>query len=107
MPLDDLLQPAGIQASLVATREISTPHLSSPPESPYYAFSTLTAQTLSSGILATGSRAGLVSKLTGLSAKWKVIATTPTGVISVPLALALTCPRREGTFTISPSLMPT
>ncbi len=34
-----------------------------------YVLSILTAQTLSSGILETGSRAGLVSTLAGLSAK--------------------------------------
>jgi len=44
-----------------------------------YTLSILTAQTLNSGILDTGSRAGLVSILAGLSAKWKVINTTNTG----------------------------
>ena len=71
-----------------------------------YTLSILTAQTLYSGILATGSRAGLVRRLAGLSAKWKVINTTPTGDASVTFALVTTSPRRETTFTMSPSLMP-
>ena len=40
-------------------------------------FTTLTAHTLNSGILATGSRAGFVSKLVRVSAKWNVMKTTP------------------------------
>src|SRR4030042_846352 len=65
-----------------------------------------TAATLSSGILATGSRAGLVSTLVGLSAKWKVMLTTPGGDTVVTLALASTWPRREVTLTIWPSATP-
>ena len=61
----------------------------------YPAFSTLTAQTLYSGIFAIGSSAGLVSILVGLSAKWNVIEMTPGAESSVTFALAVTSPRRE------------
>jgi deoxyribonuclease-4 len=45
----------------------------------YPTFSTLTAQTLYSGILATGSRASMVRRLAAASLKWKVMNTMPGG----------------------------
>ncbi len=65
-------------------------------------FSTLCAATLSSGILDTGSNFGLVRILAALSAKWKVMNTTPGGEASVILALEMTSPRRELILTLSP-----
>jgi len=65
--------------------------------------SILTAHTLNSGILATGSSTGLVKILAALSAKWNVIYTTPGGDCSVNFALVITSPRREITLTLSPS----
>ena len=53
-------------------------------------FSTFTAQTLSSGILATGSRASLVRMLAAASRKWKVMNTVPGRERSVTTVLAVT-----------------
>lgn len=64
------------------------------------AASILQAQTFSSGILHTGSRAGFVSTLTGDSLKWKFMKIVPSGVRSVTVAFTSTAPRRELTLTL-------
>ena len=60
---------------------------------------------LYSGILDTGSRAGLVRRFTGLSVKWDGMNATPGGDTSVNFALAVISPRREVTLTLSLLLM--
>jgi len=52
------------------------------------------AQTLYSGILAIGSRAGLVNRLAAASLKWKGIKTMPGRDLSVTRAVASIWPRR-------------
>ena len=64
-------------------------------------FSTRTAATLYSGILATGSRAGFVSTLAAASAKWKGINTMPGGTRRVIQARVSISPRRLTTRTRS------
>src|SRR4030042_1709536 len=64
-----------------------------------YSFWILTAQTLNSGILETGSRASRVSRFAAASLKWKVMKTTPGGRLSETFDLTRTLPRREATST--------
>ena len=65
-------------------------------------FSTRTAQTLYSGILQIGSRAGLVRTFALASMKWKLMKIMPGSTRSVRSTLLTTSPRRE---TIFASLM--
>src|SRR4030042_4674910 len=69
------------------------------PSRDFYTSSTLTAHTLYSGILATGSNAAMVSSFADASGKWKLAYTMPGGTRSVIQASASMLPLRELTLT--------
>src|SRR5574337_734454 len=67
---------------------------------------TCTAQYFSSGILAVGSSAGLVSRLAAASWYANAMNTAPSGVPSSARAASVTSPRRERTLIASPGPIP-
>ena len=68
--------------------------------------STLTAQTLNSGVLDIRSNAEFVKMFVADSLKWNVIKTTPGKQLSVILTLGLISPLLDITLTVSLFIMP-